>query len=242
VNHLQDLEHRGHPPYPYYWQIPKNQITLLAAYYRGVRLAFLDLDEYLVFNKATGSSISTATCDSQPLLPAGTPAWNLLRFQSKSCNHKRDLQCWKEGSSLPIMANASLYMDMCSMSPKHGKHIVEADLVLNVKVHKVFPIPAAPSNTTNVSADCAFVIHLFSLVEARKQWLMRNVKTHYPMSQWQLPAADAGAAVVTPPPGHRLRLAPECRADGMDSASVVNNSRQPCAKRPSRSRLHSRVD
>jgi len=73
---------------PYFWQIPKNQITLLAAYYRGIRLAFLDLDEYLVFNNATGSSIDTATCNSQPLLASWCPS---LETGAVS---KQDLRPW----------------------------------------------------------------------------------------------------------------------------------------------------
>lgn len=129
-------------------------------------MASLDLDEYLVFNKATGSSIVSATCNGQPLLHAGTPAWNLMRFQSKTCNKKSDLKCWKEGSSLPQFGNTSLYMDMWLMSPSHGKQIVEADLVLNVNVHASFPTAAATTDTTQVSSDCTCIIHLFSLVEA----------------------------------------------------------------------------
>eukprot|EP00775_Hariotina_reticulata_P012255 gene12255-12393_t len=174
-----DIEHSTYQ-LPYYFQIPKNQITLLAAYHRGMRLAFLDLDEYLVFNKATGSSLDSATCNSQPLLQAGTPAWNLMRYQSKTCDHGADLKCWKEGLALPAMANASFYMDVCSMNPGHGKLIVEADLVLSVNVHKPFLSPAAKSNATNIPSDCAFIIHLFSLAEARRQSIADEIMSRTP--------------------------------------------------------------
>eukprot|EP00775_Hariotina_reticulata_P012256 gene12256-12394_t len=215
-----DIEHSTHQV-PYFWQIPKNQITLLAAYHRGMRLAFLDLDEYLVFNKATGSSLDSATCNSQPLLQAGTPAWNFMRYQSKTCDHGTDLKCWKEGLALPAMAKANVYMDMCAMGPGHGKLIVEADLVLNVNVHKPFIAPTATSSTASISPDCAFIIHLFSLAQIRRKLVALKIMSNYPESQWQLPAAGAGPAVVTPPPGHRMRLEPECQADNTDVATFI---------------------
>jgi len=212
---LQDTEHSTYRV-PYFWQIPKHQLTLLAAYYRGVRLVFLDLDEYLVFRNATGSSIDNATCNSQPLLQAGASAWNLVRFQAKTCDHETDLQCWKEGLALPVMANANLYMDMCAMGRWHGKIIVESDLVLNVNVHTPSVAPTATSNITHVSPDCAFIIHLFSLAQFRRKIVWLKILSYYPMSQWQLPVNGPGAAVVTPPPGHQMRLESKCTADKTD--------------------------
>jgi hypothetical protein len=221
---LQDTEHSTYRV-PYFWQIPKHQLTLLAAYYRGVRLVFLDLDEYLVFRNAIGSSVDNATCNSQPLLQAGASAWNLVRFQAKTCDHETDLKCWKEGLALPAMANASLYMDMCSMNPGHGKRIVEPDLVLNVNVHREFLPPTATINSTTISPDCAFILHVFTLAQARKMSTSNMILSKYPMSQWQLPVNGPGAAVVTPPPGHWMQLEPECLAESMLSESMLSLSR-----------------
>jgi hypothetical protein len=54
----------GHTPF--YWQKPRNQLTLLAAFGTNLWLSFFDLDEYLVLPQ--GGTLDNSSCAGRPLL------------------------------------------------------------------------------------------------------------------------------------------------------------------------------
>lgn len=110
-------------PQPYFWQVPRNQLTLLAGLGRRVSLAFLDLDEYLVLPAGSGgiggsaaaAAAETATsgggagrsggnsllgrqCKGRPLLLGGGGAGiNLGRYPAllMGCAGDDELECWE---------------------------------------------------------------------------------------------------------------------------------------------------
>lgn len=155
----------------HYWQRPKNQLTLLGAQGRGARLAYFDLDEYLVLPDGS-TSVDGARCFGKPLLDKGeggkVGSWTFVRFQAKTCPHvNADLPCWQKGQSVSNSnSDIDLLHDLCSMSPGHGKHILEADMVDIISVHWTASEQYEGNQLVNTS--CGHLLHFYSLLEGRR--------------------------------------------------------------------------
>lgn len=171
---LQEIEHIANFS-THFWQRPKNQITLLGAYGRNARLAFFDLDEYLVL--PDGGTVSDSLCFGQPLLldkaASGSAAgkqlasWTFIRFQAKLCQENNaDMPCWEDGRGVSGTADVQLLHDVCPMSTGHGKQIMVADMVDIPSVHFTFSEHHAGNHLVNMS--CAHLLHFYSLLEGRR--------------------------------------------------------------------------
>jgi hypothetical protein len=182
----------------HYWQKPKNQLTLLGAYGRGAKLAYFDLDEYLVL--PDGRSVSDAMCFGKPLLDKGeggkTGSWAFIRFQAKTCaDSDADLPCWQKGHSVSSNRDTQLLHDLCPMSPGHGKHILEADMVDSISVH--FTTSEQYEGNALVNASCGHLLHFYSLLESRRAGVTGTLRKTPPVA-WNVDRDSGRRQVVWP--------------------------------------------
>lgn len=186
---LQVHEHStGHTPF--YWQKPRNQLTLLAAFGTKVRLTFFDLDEYLVLPR--GGTAQHSTCLGTPLL-VDSPAIAFSRFSVRSCADRVDLACWREGQALPSASGLALQMERCPC--QFHKPLVQPDRLLTMSVHYVW---AWGATVFDVPPSCGFLVHLHALVNARGHFNPKHIAPeHMLQAEWQLPAAGSGQIFVS---------------------------------------------
>jgi hypothetical protein len=191
----------GHTPF--YWQKPRNQLTLLAAYGTAVKLTFFDLDEYLVlpqggtlFGGKNGNSSSSSSCMGRPLLgeDSSVPALSFARYSVRSCSDKRtDLQCWlQDGQALPTASKPmGLLIEKCPC--QFHKPLVEADKTLTLSVHYVW---AWGAKVVDVPQRCGFLMHLHALVQRRGHFMPPGVEQdHLLRAQWVLPESGGSGRV-----------------------------------------------
>lgn len=182
----------------HYWQRPKNQLTLLGSYGRDAKLAFFDLDEYLVI--PSGTTVMDAKCFGQPLLHKGDNgrigSWSFVRYQAKTCaDSNADLPCWEEGHTISSQADIKLLHDLCPMSFGHGKHIMEADMVDTVSVHYSYSERFEGNRLVNTT--CGYLLHFYSLLEGRRA-LVTGTLRKIPATRWTFNPATGRREVWWP--------------------------------------------
>lgn len=185
--HLQVHEHStGHTPF--YWQKPRNQLTLLAAYGTRLRLTFFDLDEYLVL--PNGGTITNSSCAGESLLNSSSPAWNFVRYSARSCKKGVEFECWRDGQALPTATGLDLVLEKCPC--QYHKPLLVADRVLTLSVHYVW---AWGAKIASVPTSCGFLVHLHALVNQRGHFMPEGLEQHHLVpAQWVLP--EFGSARV----------------------------------------------
>jgi hypothetical protein len=151
----------------HYWQRPKNQLTLLAAYGRDAMLSFFDFDEYLVL--PNGAKVIDARCFGKPLLDRSnrTGSWTFIRFQAKMCpKSDADFPCWRKGQTATSTDDIELLHDVCPMATLHGKNVLMADRVDSVSVHFTHSDKYFGNRLLNMT--CGHLLHFYSLLEGRR--------------------------------------------------------------------------
>jgi hypothetical protein len=189
--HVQEHEHVSSFS-THYWQRPKNQLTLLGTYGRGAKLAYFDLDEYLVL--PGGANVGDATCLGKSLLDAGDAAdigsWTFIRFQAKTCaDRDSDMPCWQAGASVTSRQDIELLHDVCPMSTSHGKQIMVADMVDSIGVH--FTESQRFKGNTPIDASCGYLLHFYSLLEGRRAGVTGTLRKLPPVA-WTVDSSFGG--------------------------------------------------
>jgi len=72
--------------FPYYWLLPRHQLVVLAGWGRAMRLALLDLDEYLVLPAAAAAGAAAAG-NSLEAAPCTKLAWRQQQLQESMLQH-----------------------------------------------------------------------------------------------------------------------------------------------------------
>lgn len=224
-------------PQPYFWQVPRNQLSLLAGYGRRLKLAYFDLDEYLVLPR--GSSIHTATCAGRPLLdPRFTAVWSLPRYAAlcRNCTGE-ELACWEQANRHltdptiqppPLAAAAvgttadgsnsySSPVQVTQCPCLLGKSLLQPAKVENTKVHKTVPIRGHKIRPTD--HQCAYLLHLQALISSKRPWDRPWDRTRrnetLVVGQWV--AGGGGSGAVVPDGGSAIMLTgKECLAKGSE--------------------------
>lgn len=182
---------------PFFWQKPRNQLTLLAAYGTNVRLAFFDLDEYLVLPQ--GGTLASAQCNGKPLLDDKSPAWSFARHSTRSCLDNKapnsvDLVCWKDGQALPVSTDIGLELERCPC--RFHKPLLRPERVLTMSVHYVW---AFGKKIADVPQSCGFLVHLHALIKNRGHFMPAGLKAEFLVrAQWVLPEFGSGQVVMEP--------------------------------------------
>jgi hypothetical protein len=188
----------GHTPF--YWQKPRNQLTLLAAYgHSALRLAFFDLDEFLVLPQ--GGTLASALCNGRPLLQAGQPAASFARYSARSCVAAPvDLQCWLGGAPLPTTSGVELLMERCPC--QFHKPLLRPQDVLTMSVHFVWPAGRG-KRVADVPHGCGFLLHLHALVHQREHFMPQGLAAdHIGAATWVLPLQGGSARIALPTGGN----------------------------------------
>lgn len=148
---------------PYFWQVPRNQLALLASYGHKVKLSFFDLDEYLVLPK--GGTIQDRMCGNMPLLNDDIAVTTVTRYPAlcTGCTGE-ELSCWEKANTLGSSGSIQLTQCPCYL----GKSILTAGEVVNTKVHK--SAPASGYIGMHMEAHCGYLIHLQALISNKRLW------------------------------------------------------------------------
>lgn len=190
---LQVHEHSlGHTPF--YWQKPRNQLTLLAAYGTQLKLTFFDLDEYLVLPQGGTVFGGNSSCMGRPLLDPKAPAFSFARYSVRSCSKQTtDWQCWlQDGQALATATEpVDLLIEKCPC--QFHKPLVEAERTLSLSVHYVW---AWGVKVVDVPQRCGFLMHLHALVQRRGHFMPPGVEAdHLLRAHWVLPASGGSGRV-----------------------------------------------
>ncbi|KAF8072645.1 hypothetical protein HT031_000305 [Scenedesmus sp. PABB004] len=201
-------------PQPYFWQVPRNQLALLAGHGRGVRLAFFDLDEYLVLPR--GGAFADASCGGRALLSERGAGATLVRYAALAadCGGADELACWEAGAA-PGGPGVALQLAQCPCLL--GKPVLHGGRVVNTRVHKSTPAPGYV--LASPDPGCGFLVHLQALIASSRPWDRpwdRTPRNDMLVRGRWLPQA-AGSARFTPDPGQpRLVSGKECIASGRE--------------------------
>lgn len=186
---LQVHEHSTAPHTQYFWQKPRSQLTLLAAFGTDVRLSFFDLDEYLVLPQA--GTIIDGQCMGKLLLE-GAPAMSFPRHSARSCKQRPELDCWKDGKALPETTGLDIVLERCPC--QFHKPLVRPERVVTLSVHFVWAwgakIPVVPS-------QCGFLLHLHALVHERRHLMPHHMPNHHFVAgTWVLPKEQGSGLLL----------------------------------------------
>ncbi|KAF6263650.1 hypothetical protein COO60DRAFT_380132 [Scenedesmus sp. NREL 46B-D3] len=204
----------SHPidPQPYFWQVPRNQITLLAGYGRRLQLAFLDMDEYMVL--PGGGNLSSSQCHLRPTLDSHFGVITLARYPGLCSNCTgEELDCWDAANKLGNAGRLRITQCPCLL----GKPVLTAGKVVNTRVHKA--APAVGFYGIDLDPRCAYVVHLQALISSARPWdrpwdlKPRNDTLLY--GDWVAPVQGTGVVKLLP---HQQGLlsAHECVKSGQE--------------------------
>ena len=213
----------------HFWQKPKNQHTLLGMYGRQAKIAFFDLDEYLVL--PSGRTVGETECFGKPILNMGddgrTGSWVFIRYQARSCINATagggDMECWQQGY-LPASSDVNLQLlhDVCPMSMGHGKHIIVPDMVDTISVH--FAWAEGFNTNAMVNATCGYLLHFYALLNDRRSPVTAGLK-RFPALRWDVDLTTGRRGVQWPeglsPYAIDCGPLPTARKDKLDQYQAV---------------------
>ncbi|WIA28650.1 hypothetical protein OEZ86_011186 [Tetradesmus obliquus] len=207
-------------PQPYFWQVPRNQITLLAGYGRTLQLAYLDMDEYLVL--PGGGDLSSSKCQQRPTLDSQFGVITLVRYPGLCSNCTgEELGCWEAANKLGNKGRLQITQCPCLL----GKPVLAAGKVVNTRVHKA--APAAGYYAIQLDPHCAFVVHLQALISSSRPWdrpwdrTLRNDTLLF--GDWVAPVQGTGLFML-PPSGQGLLSVQECVKSGQEVLRRCNQA------------------
>jgi hypothetical protein len=155
-----------------------------------VKLAFFDLDEYLVLPQ--GGTVSDTSCVGEPLLDPKFPAFSFARYSVRSCSKDIDWDCWLDGQALATSSNLNLVLEKCPC--QFHKPLVDADKTLTLSVHYVW---AWGAKVQDIPQSCGFLMHLHALVHRRSHFMPPGLeKDHLVHAQWLLPKSGSGQVML----------------------------------------------
>jgi hypothetical protein len=207
-------------PQPYFWQVPRNQITLLAGYGRRLQLAYLDMDEYLVL--PGGGDLSSSKCHARPTLGDHYGVITLVRYPGLCSNCTgEELDCWEAANKLGNKGRLQITQCPCLL----GKPVLTAGKVVNTRVHKA--APALGFYSTQLDPHCAYVVHLQALISSSRPWYRpwdrkpRNDTLLY--GNWVAPVQGSGVFML-PSGGQSVLSAQECVQSGQEVLRRCNQA------------------
>jgi hypothetical protein len=207
-------------PQPYFWQVPRNQITLLAGYGRSLQLAYLDMDEYVVL--PGGGDLSSSQCHAMPTLDDHYGVITLVRYPGLCSNCTgEELDCWEAANKLGNKGRLQITQCPCLL----GKPVLTAGKVVNTRVHKA--APALGFYSTQLDPHCAYVVHLQALISSSRPWdrpwdrKPRNDTLLY--GDWVAPVQGSGVFML-PSGGQSVLSAQECVQSGQEVLRRCNQA------------------